>query len=217
MTLAAYTYVCVCGLTSDEAANWQKVNKQNAAAKQQLLNCCCCRSCYCCNASSQQQPNAEAARSKNQKHFFISSHPIRITCTCAFFMPVWMCVRVWVRVCVYVCGSFFLHLLVGCCFLCCRRAALGFVLHGSRARCLCHCRCFGHGLCHRHCCQATLALRFSSPLQSLLTFSAFAFVRCFLWVSVRSPYFYLSLSLSVFCSLSYTHTDTCFFVVFCRE
>lgn len=99
MTLAAYLCMSVCGLTSDEAANWQKVNKQNAAAKRQLLNCCCF--CYCCNASSQQQPNAEAARSKNQKHFFISSHPIRIPCTCAFFMSVWVCARVWVRV--YVC------------------------------------------------------------------------------------------------------------------
>lgn len=190
-----------------------------------LQNGNCWTNC-CCNAAQQQQPNAEAARSKNQKHFFyffclLPVSPSNKNHMYVRFLYVCMCVCVRERVSARVCvGRSFLHLLVGC-FLCrCRRAALGFVLHGSRALSL-----------------ALLLLRPRPLLLPLLpsyscvafflTFAEFIdiFSICFcalLSLSERALSLFLPLSLSFFLPLSlilslclsHTHTSTCFFCCF---
>lgn len=81
----------------------------------------------------------------------------------------------YVHVCMCVSCSFFCTCLLAAFF-----AALGFILHGSAAFAFAIASVSLSLSIYLSLCPATLALRFSSPLQSLLTFSAFAFVRCFL-------------------------------------
>lgn len=166
--------------------------------------------CWSCNAeAASAKPDFISATPSNKNHTYVRFLYKR-TCTCA-----WVCMCVWV--CMPMCGLFFFAL---ACWLLSLLLLLWVSFYTAAERrlcyclCLCRCRCRCLCLCHW---QATLALRFSSPLQSLLTFSAFAFVRCFLRVSVRSPYFSLCLSLSLplllvrSFSLSYIYTGTCFF------